>query len=89
MNFSSCSVPGHGKYPANFDSCPICNPNAKRQAQRQLTTEEHIARMTDVEVRHIFQSIWWEQGNDTAKALCLAEYDKRIGMDNWPSHIAR
>lgn len=86
-NMKKC--PKHGIYPARFDSCPSCNPNVKSAPTKRLTTEEHIARMTDTEVKFIFQSSWWEQGNEKARRLCLQEYDKRIGLENWPIHISK
>jgi len=54
-----------------------------------LTTEEKIARLSDDQVEYIFQTIWWEQGNEKTRQLCLAEYDKRIGLQNWPAHIEK
>lgn len=68
------------------EKCPVCDGPIER---RPLTTEEHIGRMTDVQVRYIFQSGWWEQGTRKAREICLAEYDKRIGLENWPTHISK
>jgi len=56
---------------------------------KPLTTEEKIARLSDEQVEYIWQSIWWEQGTEKAHRLCLAEYDRRIGLENWPAHIEK
>lgn len=84
-NMKRC--PKHGIYPARFDSCPQCNPDAKLAPIRRLTPEEHIARMSDEEVGHIWNTVHWEQGSKRTRQLCLAEYDKRVGLENWPAHI--
>ena len=82
----------HGFYPNRFKSCPVCAAPEDLPAStpaKRLTTEEHIARMSDNEVRYIWNTVWWEQGTQETRALCLAEYDKRVGLDNWPAHIGK
>lgn len=86
-NMSNC--PKHGMYPNRFDSCPRCSVGAKSGPSAQLSTAEHISRMSNEQVRCIFQNIWWENGDEEARRLCLAEYDKRIGLENWPAHISK
>ena len=56
---------------------------------KPLTLQERLDRMTDTQVRYIFQQDLWEQGTAEARAACLAEYDKRIGLENWPKHIQK
>lgn len=85
-NMKRC--PAHGLYPTRFDSCPQCNPNA-RSAFVPATIEQIISRMSDAQVEYIFQSPMWEQGTKEARQLCLAEYDKRFGLANWPAHISK
>ena len=85
MTITECKKCGL-KYPESFGQCPKCEG---RKPVTPLTTEEHIARMSDVQVEYVWQQIWWEQGNEKARALCLAEYDKRIGLENWPNYISQ
>ena len=86
-SMKNCSE--HGIYPARFDSCPICNPDAKVKPHQPPTAAEMIAKMTDSQVKYIFQSFHWEQGKPATRQLCLDEYDKRFGLESWPSHISR
>jgi hypothetical protein len=48
-----------------------------------------IPRMSDRDVQYIFHSIHWEQGKPATRQLCLDEYDKRFGLDNWPESISK
>jgi hypothetical protein len=69
-----------------MSQCPKCDgltPQAK------LTPQEHIERLNDTQVKFIWNNIFFDAGDDATKALCLAEYDKRIGAENWPAHISR
>jgi len=54
-----------------------------------LTPAQMVARMSDSQVREIFAQEIWEQGDEVARAACLAEFDKRFGLENWPTHIDR
>ena len=86
-NTKTC--PKHGIYPKRFDSCPTCNSDAKSTPLVPLTTEQHIARLNDSEIQYIWNNAWWTGGTEKARQLCLAEYDKRIGLENWPAHISK
>ena len=86
QNMKSC--PKHGPYPTRFESCPVCGP-AKMTPHRVPTVEQVLARMTDEQVRYIFQNGLWEQGTAETRELCLAEYDRRVGLENWPVHISK
>jgi len=53
------------------------------------TPAQMVARMSDSRVREIFAQEIWEQGDEVARAACLAEFDKRFGLENWPTHISQ
>lgn len=66
--------------------CPRCKP-APNDGPRPVG--EQIARLPDIKVKFIFQSIYWENGNKETRQMCVAEFDKRFGSENWPAHIER
>lgn len=72
------------KYP--MSKCPRCDG---QEPQAQLTPQERVANLTDTDVKFIWNNILFCAGNDEMKALCLAEYNKRIGLENWPLHISK
>ena len=73
------------KFPARRVYCPGCD--GRHAPVTPLTDNEMVARMSDVQVKHIFQQPIWEQGSQAARLACLVEYDKRFGLNNWPAHI--
>jgi len=52
-----------------------------------MSMEEFLASRDDTYIRYIFQQSEWEQGTEAIRQFCLAEYDRRFGLENWPSHI--
>ena len=74
------------KYPKKMEQCPKCEglPPIKR-----MSMEEMLASRDDTYIRYIFAKSEWEQGMKATRQLCLAEYDKRFGLENWPAHIRK
>ena len=74
------------------EKCPRCNPPAAPKIDMEAFYNRQavsIAQMTDTQVKYIFNNSLWEQGNKKTREQCLAEYDKRFGLENWPSHIEK
>lgn len=86
-NLTKCPA-GHF-YPTRFDKCPQCHPDAVAAPAARLHPAEMIARLSDREVEHIWTSFHWNAGTAEVRALCLAEYDRRVGLANWPAHISK
>lgn len=83
------SCPTHGPYPSRFSECPVCNPDAESKPAPKVTATDIVAQMGDNDVRYIFQSVFWESGTKATRQFCLAEFDKRFGLENWPAHISK
>lgn len=60
-----------------------------RPTPRVISTSEWLSGMDDEYIRYIYQQTAWESGNAKTRQACLAEFDKRFGAKNWPSHIER
>jgi hypothetical protein len=83
------NCPKHGPYPNRFPECPICNPDAESEPAPKVDPFAIVTQMSDTEVRYIFQTVFWESGTKEMREFCLAEYDKRFGLANWPAHISK
>jgi hypothetical protein len=65
-------------YPARFDGCPQCHADAVPAPAARLTVAEHIARLSDAELRSR-DNIHWQGGTAATRALYEAE-EKRRGI---------
>lgn len=73
------------KYPKKMNQCPRCEGSPPKG--KPMSTEAFLASRNDTYIRYIFQQPEWEQGTKATREACLAEYDKRFGLENWPAHI--
>ena len=85
MKITKCQKCGL-KYPESFGQCPKCDG---RKPRKQMTLQETVAALTDEDVKYMWNNINWEAGTPELKTICLAEYDKRVGLENWPAHISQ
>lgn len=85
MKINTCTKCGL-KYPEKMQHCPKCEGPPP---MKQMSMEAFLASRNDTYVRYIFQQSEWEQGTKATRQACLAEYDKRFGLENWPAHISR
>lgn len=86
MEITKCEKCGL-KYPKKMNQCPRCDGPPSRG--KPMSTKEFLASRDDTYIRYIFQKAEWEQGTKETRQACLAEYDKRFGLENWPAHISK